>query len=117
LEYNCQYCQNDPGIKKELGCEEPKQVVVWETEDYDFYSCPLSFISPAHWEWYSEYAYNKEFMKGPDYNGQSALWLEAWFYYISNYNNFVRERMKKSANKQDKTTDALAALRAGKQNV
>jgi hypothetical protein len=107
IEFSCQACESDPGVKESLGCEEPAQVVVWETEDDQFFSCPVSFISPAIWDWYSEQAYYKEYGAAVPYDKQPALWLDAWSIYNQYYGQFMQAKMKKS---EDSTSKGLSAL-------
>ena len=106
LEYNCSACQDDPEARAALGCEEPTQTVVWETPDDQFFSCPVSFISPAIWDWYTEQAYYKEYGAPVPYDKQSSLWLDAWSIYSSYYSKYLQERNKR----EDRTTQGLSAL-------
>jgi hypothetical protein len=106
-EFSCEACQADPSVPAAMGCETPAQVVVWETEDDAFYSCPVSFISDAIWSWYSEQIYYKEFGGAPPHDKQSALWLDAWSIYSSYYGKFLKE----SHSKEDVTGKSLDSLR------
>lgn len=110
LELSCEACQSDPEARAALGCEEPAQTVVWETEEDQFYSCPLSFISPAVWNWYAEQAYYKEYGSAPAYNEQSALWLDAWAIYSSYYSKFLQQAHKKNEDGTSKSLDVLRSV-------
>jgi len=107
IDFSCESCQSDPSVPIALGCEVPAQVVVWETEDETFYSCPISFISDAIWSWHGEQAYYKEYGGSPAYEKQTALWLDAWAIYSSYYHKFV----EKSRTKEDTTGKSLDALK------
>ena len=105
-------CQTAPELRKDLGCEEPTQMPVWEIEDYEFYSCPLSFVSPAVWEWYSEYLYMKEFGVAPTMDRQSALFIEAWSTYTYWYGKLCRQKMDKDRERHS-SPDGLQTLKEG----
>jgi hypothetical protein len=95
-----------------LGCETPTQVAVWETEEYEFFNCPLRFVSNSVWEWCNEYAYAKDLGTALPYNLQSNLFLEAWAVYSSEYNERIRKKMKHDK-ERDQSQDGLESLRAG----
>jgi hypothetical protein len=107
---DCRECSCDPTLKARWGCEEPTQYAVWATEEDEFYSCPLLWVTQIISDWYEEYAYYQEFTgAAPDINTLTQSWLDAMHAYKSYSSEFI-ELMH--ANKNQGSTDTgLSVLR------
>jgi hypothetical protein len=111
LEIGCSACQDDPELQEALGCVEPAHEAVWEIEDYEFFSCPISLVSNSLWEWFTEFSYCKEFSVMPAFEKQSNVFIEAWLYYSMWYNKFNKEMMDPKNKSTTDTEESLDTLK------
>lgn len=105
--FNCEACQHDPGLMEKWGCDKPTQDAVWETEEDQFYSCPLKWINTSLSNWYEEINYYKEFGGAPKYEELNPAWLEALHYYNRQYRFFVELVTPKSKGSTDQGLSVL----------
>lgn len=85
-------CQRDPGQKEAWGCETPTQAAVWVDEETDdeYYICPFRFVPQTIIEWYSEYAYYKNFEgTAPTYWDQGDKWIDITSIYSGYFNEML----------------------------
>ena len=105
IDSNCGECQNDL-IKKQRGCESPTQMPVWVIDDYEFFICPLSFLSYQILTWYKKYKLIKDGICKPvNYNNSSPKFLDAINIYDHYYNKFRNEKIE--VDKQEKNFKKL----------
>ena len=73
LQMDCVDCQRDLN-----GCENPTQLPVWGTEEYEFYVCPMHFLTPQIISWGKHYNLIKNNISKPiNYETTQAKWIEA----------------------------------------
>lgn len=81
------------------GCVGPAQEPAWEIDGFEFYVCPMRFITSNLLDFILMIRYDKEFGTGEKYLDQMPKYIEAWDIYNSYYNRFTGERMR--SNKPD----------------
>jgi len=78
---HCGECTNDL-IKEQRGCEQPTQMPVWVIDEYSFFICPLSFISPQIKSWYNKYnQIKKGICQKLNFNSTNPKFFEAIDFY------------------------------------
>ena len=94
----CEMCLHDPELKKEWGCDEPKQIAVWvDNEENEYFNCPLKFIPENVLQWYEEYSYQKEFGGALSYRKQSRKFIDAIRIYNSAFCSYKQNESKQNA--------------------
>lgn len=82
--------------------------MVWATDEEEFYSCPLLWVSPAVVSWYEEYSYYKEFTgAAPCFHKLHPAWLDAMREYNEYYRFFYELVNPKRGGSTDKGLSVL----------
>lgn len=101
IDSSCDECTNDQ-IKKIRGCEQPTHAPVWVIGDYEFYICPLTYLSLQIKHWYNKYRQIKNgFCKPLDYNKTNPKFFEAiniYEYYLDQGREDKKEIEKQKKN-------------------
>jgi len=82
LPARCSDCEKEPAQKEFWGCVRPlKEPLILDEcglGEYEFYNCPIKFITWNTAEWLSKYEYWQESKKYPDYEKLSVRDIDAW---------------------------------------
>lgn len=94
IKLSCHECPEV--IRTAFGCENPTQAPVWEFDDFEFYNCPISFITPEITEWFLEYKYVKAgIVQALRYEERQARWYDAVELYEGYLEAFMTAKNKK----------------------
>ena len=105
IDISCDNC-NDMQ-KKIYACTENSDTPVFEYEEYEFYTCPLKFITNNIFDFYDELSYYELFPgSAPKYGQHSITFWNLTKLYKSTYNKAIEN---KQSNKD--TDKALNKLR------
>lgn len=91
---SCSKCQRDPALKEFWGCDKPSQTVVERLPDdsdnvFEYYSCPMLFISKSSNDFYQKYTMTKNGQIRPqEYDSEDAKYIDMVNYYESWLNRF-----------------------------
>ncbi len=102
---SCADCSNDH-IKKLRGCEQPTQTPVWVADEYEFYICPIQWITPQITTWSRKYRYIKDnICNSINYDNSNPKFLEAIEIYEKYLHEFREDKQK--SDKQEKSFKKL----------
>lgn len=95
---NCNDCSDQQ--KEMFACDRESDEVVFEEEGYEYYNCPMKFITPAVYNFWDEYSYYKLFPGTAPKYGEHNI---RFFHYAKIYENVLNKCMYKEKPKKDET--------------
>lgn len=101
IDSTCDECTND-FIKQQRGCEKPTHSPVWVAGDYEFYTCPLMYLSVQIKHWYKKYVnIKKGICKPVNYNTTNPKFFDAIAVFENYLDSFKQDKRDIEKNKKN----------------
>jgi hypothetical protein len=112
ITFNCESCNTL--MQKDLCCSGEAPYPVMIHDEYEFYSCPIKWLSDAVYSWYDEYSYYEIYPNSaPSYDNVNLRYWDCVKIYKSTLNKAEIDKIHKKSNNKGNTDVSLSKLRQG----